>query len=384
MLSLLLFLWSSFTSAASPVPPIAHADCPTGIPAYRGTITVHSGIASDCIVALPGGLILRASGGAAPIGGRAIFRVIGLGIGQQGGISIVVSASRSPFPYASELEPTLRIPALLSVPSGSALWQLDATEGAFHLVRAGILDRATLYRVVLQGVSPWPHASAQVVPTRLPATGHPFTPPLETLGIVVLAGAAFIVTRLARQNRKAERRGIILVALAACAVFVGRSGTLDVAAAPAAPLEKPPVAIASAPLLPAHNAQPTRLVIESLGLDAPIIRIGVVDGSWQVPSYGVGLLQASQPAMLDGTVLTAHDDADGAIFRHLDRLANGATIVLYRGHQSYRYTVQSHRIVRPTDTSALHTGAALTLLTCTPYGVDSERLLVTAALSQGA
>ena len=72
----------------------------------------------------------------------------------------------------------------------------------------------------------------------------------------------------------------------------------------------------------------------------------------------------------------------GTVFRHLDAIAVGDTIVVQTPQGSAQFRVRELRIVAPTDLSVLDTTqtATLTLLTCYPFMVDSARLAVIADL----
>ena len=67
------------------------------------------------------------------------------------------------------------------------------------------------------------------------------------------------------------------------------------------------------------------------------------------------------------------------LFSDLNRLEAGDTFVLQTLGETLTYEVESLQIVSPSDTSALmiEDGADLcTLVTCTPYGINTHRLLV--------
>lgn len=80
------------------------------------------------------------------------------------------------------------------------------------------------------------------------------------------------------------------------------------------------------------------------------------------------------------TVISAHRGLpSAALFTDLDRLEEGDYFLLYILDQILCYQVDQTTVVEPTQTEALAVveGEDLaTLLTCTPYGVNSHRLLV--------
>ena len=67
------------------------------------------------------------------------------------------------------------------------------------------------------------------------------------------------------------------------------------------------------------------------------------------------------------------------MFTDLDKLEIGDTFVLHVLNKKMTYEIEQIQVVKPTDISALkiENGRDLcTLVTCTPYGINSHRLLV--------
>ncbi len=79
-------------------------------------------------------------------------------------------------------------------------------------------------------------------------------------------------------------------------------------------------------------------------------------------------------------VVTGHRGLPSArLFTDIDRLTKGDTFTLTILNRTYTYEVYDQTIVEPTDLSNLTIEAGkdlVTLVTCTPYGVNSHRLLV--------
>jgi sortase A len=125
--------------------------------------------------------------------------------------------------------------------------------------------------------------------------------------------------------------------------------------------------------------QAIRIQIPALHLDAPIVQ---GDG-WEQLKKGVGQHAGSiNPGQKGNLVLSAHNDIFGEIFRDLDRLNTGDEIVLYTNQQSYHYIISNRRIVEPTDVSVMSAGnqPIVTLISCYPYMVDNQRIVITANL----
>lgn len=119
--------------------------------------------------------------------------------------------------------------------------------------------------------------------------------------------------------------------------------------------------------------------IEAIGVTLPIYH-GTDDSVLQV---AVGHLEwSSLPVGGEGThcVLSGHRGLPSAkLFTNLDRLVEGDTFVLRVLDEVLTYEVDQILIVEPEDVSALQIeeGKDLcTLVTCTPYGINSHRLLV--------
>ncbi len=127
-------------------------------------------------------------------------------------------------------------------------------------------------------------------------------------------------------------------------------------------------------------AYPTRIVIPSLDVDAPIVG-GV---TWEDLKKGVGHLPGSaNPGERGNMYLAAHNDIFGEIFRYLDKLELGDEFFVYSGDQAHRYVITSKRVIEPTDVSVMYptTEPIATLQTCYPYLVDTHRLVVVGELA---
>jgi sortase A len=71
-----------------------------------------------------------------------------------------------------------------------------------------------------------------------------------------------------------------------------------------------------------------------------------------------------------------------AVFKHLDRVAEGDTIAVYSGHDLYRYTVSQVMVVEPDAVNLMKSsaGSTVTLITCTKD--LKHRLVVIGTLSE--
>jgi sortase A len=122
-----------------------------------------------------------------------------------------------------------------------------------------------------------------------------------------------------------------------------------------------------------------RLRIPALGVDAPVVQ---GDG-WEQLKRGVGQhIGTANPGTDGNVVLSAHNDIYGELFRHLDRLANGDEIVVETLSREYVYRVAATRVVSPTEVSVMDATQepVITLISCYPYLVNSDRIVVVGEL----
>ena len=129
---------------------------------------------------------------------------------------------------------------------------------------------------------------------------------------------------------------------------------------------------------------------QAIQIDLPTLGkagVPVVEGDgWEQLKAGVGHhLGSANPGQPGNVVLSGHDDIFGEVFRDLDELKPGAEILLYTSNRTYRYVVLGWRLVAPTDVGVLGGSArpTLTLISCYPYMVDTQRIVVSAELQGG-
>ncbi len=125
--------------------------------------------------------------------------------------------------------------------------------------------------------------------------------------------------------------------------------------------------------------QAIRIEIPALKIDAPVVQ---GDG-WEQLKKGVGQhIGSADPGQAGNVVLSAHDDVYGELFRDLDKLSPGAQVMLYTQQRQYTYIVDRTEIVEPTAVEVMaSTGApTVTLISCYPYLVDKQRIVVFARL----
>ena len=121
------------------------------------------------------------------------------------------------------------------------------------------------------------------------------------------------------------------------------------------------------------------LKIDRIGVELPIYH----STSEEVLNRGVGHLEGSSlPVGGENThcVMSAHRGLPSAkLFTDLDRVEKGDTFQIIILDQVLTYQVDFIKVIEPTDVSDLQIiegGDYCTLFTCTPYGINTHRLLV--------
>jgi sortase A len=125
--------------------------------------------------------------------------------------------------------------------------------------------------------------------------------------------------------------------------------------------------------------QAIRIQIPALEVDAPVVQ---GDG-WEQLKKGVGQnISSANPGQNGNVVLSAHNDVYGELFRYLDKLVPGDQIILYTQQRQYVYVVDRTAIVEPTAVEVMaSTGSpTTTLISCYPYLVNKQRIVVFARL----
>ena len=131
------------------------------------------------------------------------------------------------------------------------------------------------------------------------------------------------------------------------------------------------------------------IVIPSIGCELPLW-----DGAGKVElRYGAGRMPGSSEAGEPGNlVIFGHRMRRyGSIFNRLGEVSIGDSIIIERAGQAFTYTVDSIETIEPSSLSAYigmekegdPGSCRITLITCTPIGVGSHRLIITGHLASG-
>jgi sortase A len=137
----------------------------------------------------------------------------------------------------------------------------------------------------------------------------------------------------------------------------------------------------------ANLPAPTPGPQQAIQIDIPAIGVQnwpVVQGDgWEQLKKGVGQhIGSANPGQNGNVVLAGHDDVFGEVFRDLDKLQPGDQVILYTMQQQFIYRVTETRIVEPSQVEVMNStsGPTITLISCYPYMVDKQRIVVFAAL----
>lgn len=123
-----------------------------------------------------------------------------------------------------------------------------------------------------------------------------------------------------------------------------------------------------------------RLRIDTIDVDLPIYH-GTAD---KTLTKGVGHLRGTAlpvPGVSQRPVLTAHRGyPEATLFNNLDKLKEGDTFVIEVFGQASTYKIYETKVIEPEDTESISIEQGrdlVSLLTCTPLGVNTHRILVT-------
>ncbi len=125
--------------------------------------------------------------------------------------------------------------------------------------------------------------------------------------------------------------------------------------------------------------QAIRISIPALRVNAPVVQ---GDG-WEQLKKGVGQhIGSANPGQSGNVVLSAHNDVYGSLFRFLDKLVPGDLVIIYTQQRQYVYVVTGASIVEPTQVEVMAPtpDSTATLISCYPYMVNTQRIVVFAKL----
>ncbi|MFA5172771.1 MAG: sortase, partial [Sulfuriferula sp.] len=137
-----------------------------------------------------------------------------------------------------------------------------------------------------------------------------------------------------------------------------------------------------------------KLIIPKINVNVPVIYDVAVSHDAQMAAMQKGVAHFaipgadSRPGQIGNTVFSGHSSNDlfdpgdyKFIFAQLDKLQPGDTIYVNYNSIRYSYNVTKKEVVKPTQVDKLTYATdkpILTLITCTPLGTSTNRLLVTA------
>ena len=140
--------------------------------------------------------------------------------------------------------------------------------------------------------------------------------------------------------------------------------------------------LAQIPIPTPGPEQAIQLQIPSIDVDAPVVQ---GDG-WEQLKKGVGQqIGSPDPGQPGNLIMSAHNDVFGEIFRNLDQLQRGDEIIVYTPQHSFTYIITDIQIVEPTAVEVLAStpDSSITLISCYPYLIDDQRIVVQGSLLSG-
>ncbi|APT93632.1 sortase [Corynebacterium phocae] len=132
---------------------------------------------------------------------------------------------------------------------------------------------------------------------------------------------------------------------------------------------------------PETSGMIARIVIPSLDIDLPVYHTTAPSVLYRGAGHMFG---SDLPVGGEGTnaVISAHTGmVNASMFDNLPRVKDGAEIYIEVMGQTLAYEVTSRQVVKPDKYDAVTYESdqdKITLITCTPYGINTDRLLVTA------
>lgn len=121
------------------------------------------------------------------------------------------------------------------------------------------------------------------------------------------------------------------------------------------------------------------ITIEKIGVELPIYH-GTSDAVLQVAAGHLEGTSLPVGGASTHAVISAHRGLPSAkLFTNLDQLEVGDTFTITVLDRTFTYEVDNISIILPTETDSLKVSEGkdyITLMTCTPYGINTHRLLV--------
>ncbi|MBI4300654.1 MAG: sortase, partial [Chloroflexi bacterium] len=106
---------------------------------------------------------------------------------------------------------------------------------------------------------------------------------------------------------------------------------------------------------------------------------------WETANRAVGHYKTTaNPGVPGNVVMSGHISSpvsnEGEIFKNLPKIPLGADVTVYTEENRHLYRVVKKEVVKPTETSVMNPTEkpTLTLITCVPDLVYTDRLIVTA------
>ncbi len=165
---------------------------------------------------------------------------------------------------------------------------------------------------------------------------------------------------------------------------IGPVGPVAIASTPTPAIIKPVLQSVAEGAAPPPKP-PRRLIIPKIGVDTVVQEVTVNLGNWQVADNVAGHhLGTALPGLAGNMVLAGHRDIRGSIFLRLNELQKGDEFKVVSDNGVFQYQITDISEVAPTELSVMAptVDPTATLITCTPIGLATKRLIVKARLEK--
>lgn len=261
---------------------------------------------------------------------------------------------------------------------------------AFHAAHLGVFDRVLLLAEIASALVVAWLVGQYIYTVYFDTTPHRVTPSRVSAPLASIARSTQTTTRTPTAQATATQLPQNLAESAGNNDEIWnvprkahtREDTLGLSSIPTATLTPTPT---PTPTIDPALLLPKRLRIPVMFLDSPVHEVTINMGTWEVSPMDIGHHEGTaNPGEAGNVVLAGHRDINSALFRELDRLKPGDAIFVSNSIREYKYVVTDSFVVSPTHTEVMDPtdDKRVTMITCTPIGLATQRLIVTAILDE--
>ena len=273
----------------------------------------------------------------------------------------------------------------------------------WQLVKASPTATSTPYPPVAApspSPSPSPSLTALIVSEPITPSIEPSNTPLPTHTIAPSPTTAPIVSKPITPSIEPSNTPLPTHTIAPSPTLSRRATSSANLGSPTPSATSSPTPTVTPELFPSAKSVPSRILAPTIGLDSKVVEMGwevkydnegKPESSWVVPEFAAGWHKnSSLPGHGGNTVLSAHNNIGGEVFRDLANLEAGHEIEVEADGIAYHYVVEEKYIVKEEGESleVRHQNnrfldkrtpdERLTLVSCWPYQTNSHRVIVIA------